>query len=122
LVLALALSNCMTPVQSTPEKGEGPPESRRPVSTWGRELGTLTAIYPIPNPDGGYSLELRLTKDTVMVDLDSLRSFASDSLGKVLIRSTVEHFYTLNERCFFSPRKEACLEFRDAADSPADGG
>lgn len=122
LVLALALSNCMTPVQNPTEAGEGSPESRHPVSALGRELGTLTAIYPVPNPDGSYSLELRLTKDTVMVDLDSLKSFASDSLGKALIRSTQEPFYTLNERCFFSPRKEACLEFRNAADAQDEDG
>ena len=109
MLLTLLFSACMQP--SSPG-GDGPSGDNPPVvSPWGRELGTLSAIYPIPNPDGSYSLEFRMTRDTVVVDLDSLRAFASDSLGKAVIRSTMEPFYTLNERCFYTPKKDACLEF-----------
>ena len=83
-------------------------------------MGTLTAIYPVPLPDGSFDLELRMTRDTVWVDLESLQAFASDSAGKALIRSTVETFYTKDERCFFNPKKAACLEFRTLAlEAPA---
>jgi hypothetical protein len=27
----------------------------------------------------------------------------------------VETFYTLDEKCFFNPKKEACLDFRQAS-------
>lgn len=116
MAIALMLSNCMNP-SGGPAEGEGSAPAADPIisiSQWGRELGTLTAIYPIPNPDGSYSLEFRMTKDTVRVDLDSLQSFVSDDVGKALIRSTREPFYTRNERCFFNPKKNACLEFREA--------
>lgn len=82
---------------------------------YGRELGTLTAIYPQPLPDGTFALELRMTLDTVYVDLESLQAFAADSAGKALIRSTSEPFYTRDEKCFHNPGKAECLEFRQAS-------
>lgn len=82
-------------------------------SRYGRELGTLTAIYPIPREDGGYDLELQLTNDTVRVDFEEARVYASDSMGRALFRSTKEKFFTLNEHCLHNPKKDACLGFRE---------
>ena len=111
-VFSLALSGCLqqAPVAPTDDAPTGPDHAQA-----GRELGTLTAIYPVPLPDGSFDLELRMTGDTVWVELESLQAFASDRAGKALIRSTVERFYTRDEKCFFSPKKEACLEFRTVA-------
>lgn len=112
-VLALAVSGCLQDPASGPAGSGGLPPGIGPGGApAGRELGTLTAIYPVPLPDGSFDLELRMTLDTIWVDLDSLQAFASDSAGKALIRSTVETFYTRDEKCFFNPKKEACLEFK----------
>ncbi len=111
LFLALAVSGCLqAPLEPADAAPTGP--GKAPSA---RELGTLTAIYPVPLADGSFAIELRMTLDTVWVDLESLQAFASDSAGKALIRSTVETFYTRDERCFFNPKKDACLEFRTLA-------
>lgn len=94
---------------------DGPGEAETPPG-YGRELGTLIAIYPEPRPDGGYDLELRLTRDTILADYGEVRAYASDSVGRSVFRSARETFYTRDGRCFFSPRKETCLPFRPAAD------
>lgn len=108
LVLSLAVSSCMQePLEPADSEANGPAKNRP-----ARELGTITAIYPEPRADGGFDIELRMTRDTVRVDLESLQEFASDSAGKALIRSTVEKFYTRDEKCLFNPNKDACMEFR----------
>ena len=112
LVFSVFLCSCFQPTKPEPAV-DGPSETIRSPAV--RELGTLTAIYPIPLPDGSFDLELRMTLDTVWVDLEALQAFASDSAGKALIRSTVEAFYTMDEKCFFNPKKEACLYFRQAS-------
>jgi hypothetical protein len=91
--------------------GPGGPD----VSAYGRALGTLTALYPDPRPDGGYDLELRFTGDTVLVDYAALSAYASDSVGRSLLRSSREPFYTRDGHCLFSPKKDACLAFRESA-------
>jgi hypothetical protein len=75
----------------------------------------LTALYPNPRPGGGYDLELRFTRDTVLVEFEALRAYASDSVGRSLLRSSREPFYTRDGRCLFSPKKDACLAFRESA-------
>jgi hypothetical protein len=77
----------------------------------GDELGTLVRIYPIPRPDGEYDLELQMTQDTIVVAFEEAKAFASDSIGHALFRSSIEPFYTLNGKCFYSPKKEGCLAY-----------
>lgn len=107
------------PSEPSRESTETPGEAANPPH-YGRELGTLTALYPEPRADGGYDLELRFTRDTVLVDYADLRAYASDSLGRALFQSTQEPFYTRDGSCFFSPRKDACLAFRKAGDGKPD--
>lgn len=107
---------CFTPSYTHPQGSKKVPD---PVTIgYGRELGTLTAIYPLPMPDGGLAIELRLTLDTVFVDLEALQAFAADSAGRALIRSASAPFFTRDEKCFYNPGKEACLEFRKASVPP----
>ncbi|MEO6095114.1 MAG: hypothetical protein ABIW76_05370, partial [Fibrobacteria bacterium] len=108
LICAFLFPACLPGTEPTPESE---PVQVSDSAAFGRELGTLTAIYPVPLPDGTYSLELRLTRDTVLVDLELLQAFVADSVGKALIRSAAEPFYTRDEKCFYNPKKEACLEF-----------
>jgi hypothetical protein len=96
----------------TDPASESPADPGSGTTVYGRELGTLTAIYPVPMPDGSFALELRMTRDTVFVDLESLQAFAADSAGKDLIRSASAPFYTRDEKCFYNPKKADCLEFR----------
>lgn len=107
------LAACLSPAP-TGDAGGGPEESADPPR-YGRELGTLTALYPEPKPDGSFDLEVRFTQDTVLVDYEDLRTYASDSVGRALFHSTREPFYTRDDHCFFSPKKDACLAFRKTA-------
>lgn len=112
LCLAACLAACLAPDATAPA-GNG--ESEMPAAN-GRELGTLVAIYPFPRKDGGYDLELRLTRDTILAAYEDIRVYASDSIGRAVLRSAREPFYTRDGRCFFNPKKELCLPFRPAAD------
>jgi hypothetical protein len=115
LLCAFLFSACLPGTEPASESPADPDSGR---TVYGRELGTLTAIYPVPMPDGNFAIELRLTRDTVFVDLESLQAFAADSAGKALIRSASEPFYTRDEKCFYNPKKEDCLEFRKASGRP----
>ncbi len=90
-----------------------PSESVSPGSQ-PRELGTLTAIYPVLDSTGAWKIRLHMTKDTIVVDLALIQAFTVDSLGKSIFRSTTEPFYTEDGTCFYSRKKPDCLEFREA--------
>ena len=102
LIAAFALAACdPTPTQ---------PEATTPQP---RELGTLTAFYPVLDSNGAWQIQLNMTKDTVVIDLAALQAFTADSLGKSIFRSKTEPFFTLDETCLYSNKKPECLAFKE---------
>jgi hypothetical protein len=77
-----------------------------------RELGTLISYSPVVDSNGNYNVIIRLTKDTVLASLADIQAYASDSLGKEILRSSTEVFYTEDNLCAYSNKKDGCIPFQ----------
>jgi hypothetical protein len=107
-LLALALWNCQSP--SAPDA----PSNSTPDSP-GKPLGHIRSLYPVLARDGQtWEIEMNLDSLTVLAPLSQVQAYASDSLGKDLLRSQATEWYSQDDSCLFSPLNRAfCLHFRN---------
>jgi hypothetical protein len=104
-VLSLFFLNCV-------EGPSGPDDPRPDIQEpQGRPVGHIQSLYPILAQDGQtWEIEIRLDSLTILASLPELQGYASDSLGKALLRSRATKWYYGEGNCLFAAEKDDCLD------------
>jgi hypothetical protein len=104
-LLSLCFLNCLQ-VPSGPDDSR--PEIQEPP---GRPLGHIQSLYPVLAQDGQtWNIEIQLDSLTMVASLPGIQGYASDSLGKALLRSRATDWYYRETDCLFAVEKEDCLD------------
>ncbi len=106
-LMAMLFWNCQPP--SSPDEIR---QTNPAVS--GKRLGHLRSLYPVLSQDGRtWEIEMNLDSVNVLSPLAQVQAYASDSLGKELLRSKATEWYSQEDSCLFTPlNQSSCLHFR----------
>lgn len=94
--------------QSPSGPGDPAPETHE---SSGRRLGHIQSRYPVLAQDGEtWEIEIQLDSLTILATLAEIQSYASDSLGKGLLRTRATEWYARDGECMFAAGKPDCLK------------
>jgi hypothetical protein len=77
----------------------------------GRHLGHIQSLYPVLAEDGQtWDIEIQLDSLTILASLSEVQNYASDSVGKALLRTRATKWYSRDGDCLFAAGKTGCLK------------